>query len=85
MFSDSRNARGCEALLAECLVTVLTLTSQGLTVFLSLVVYKAGMIYTSKSQPSELQCKANSDAVCLASRRRFCSSLRYFISLVLLS
>ena len=38
-----------EALLAECLVTVLTLTSQGLTMFLSLVVYKAGMIYSSKS------------------------------------
>ena len=38
-----------EALLAECLVTVLTLASQGLTMFLSLVVYKAGMIYNSKS------------------------------------
>ena len=38
-----------EALLAECLMTVLTLTSQGLTMFLSLVVYKAGMIYSSKT------------------------------------
>ena len=38
-----------EALLAECLVIVMTLTSQGLTMFLSLVVYKAGMIYSSKT------------------------------------
>ena len=38
-----------EALLAECLVTVLTLTSQGLTMLLSLVVYKAGMVYSSKT------------------------------------
>ena len=39
-----------EALLAECLVTVLTLTSQGLTMLLSLVVYKAGMVYSSKTR-----------------------------------
>ena len=38
-----------EALLAEFLVTVLIFTSQGLTMFLSLVVYKAGMVYSSKT------------------------------------
>ena len=38
-----------EALLAEGLVTVLTFTSKGLTMFLSLVVYKTGMTYSSKT------------------------------------
>ena len=41
-----------EALLAECFVAVLTLTSQGLTMFLSLVVYKAVKVYSSKTTTS---------------------------------
>ena len=43
-----------EALLTECLVAVLTLTSQGLTMFLSLGFTRPARFTAVKVQPSEL-------------------------------